>query len=168
MAIFGKSPCQKVFKLPLYCHNVWNTCPKWINIVFLDGPSKYINFIWFLGGPKSDLMTSLWRHLDNLHKFLYSFEKTIKSYWSMPNFKSISFKMAVLQGGGQNLPSPCVCYPKDPMWNRVNHQVIVKLLRGVLFIVRAGNGIIKTDFMYTNTINFLTKMKIGIHLEELK
>ena len=37
----------------------------------------------------------------------------------MPNFKSISFKVAVLQGGGQNLPSPCVCYPKDPMWNRV-------------------------------------------------
>ena len=41
----------------------------------------------------------------------------------MPNFKSISFKMAVLQGGGgeggKNLPSPCVCYPKDPMWNRV-------------------------------------------------
>ena len=37
----------------------------------------------------------------------------------MPNFKSISFKMAMLQGGGQNLPSPCVCYPKDPMWNRV-------------------------------------------------
>ena len=28
--------------------------------------------------------------------------------------------MAVLQGSGQNLPSPCVCYPKDPMWNRVN------------------------------------------------
>ena len=27
--------------------------------------------------------------------------------------------MVVLQGGGQNLPSPCVCYPKDPMWNRV-------------------------------------------------
>ena len=26
----------------------------------------------------------------------------------MPNFKSISFKMAVLQGGGQNLP-PYVC-----------------------------------------------------------
>ena len=38
----------------------------------------------------------------------------------MPNFKSISFKMAVLQGGGQNLPSPCVCHSKDPMWNRVN------------------------------------------------
>ena len=28
--------------------------------------------------------------------------------------------MAVLQGGGQNLPSPCVCYLKHPMWNRVN------------------------------------------------
>ena len=27
----------------------------------------------------------------------------------MPNFKSISFKMAVLQGGGQNLPPPDVC-----------------------------------------------------------
>ena len=37
----------------------------------------------------------------------------------MPNFKSIFFKMAVLQGGGENLPSPCLCYPKDPMWNRV-------------------------------------------------
>ena len=32
----------------------------------------------------------------------------------MQNFKSISFKMAVLQGGGQNLPSPCLCYPKTP------------------------------------------------------
>ena len=27
----------------------------------------------------------------------------------MPNFKSISFKMAVLQGGGQILPPPHVC-----------------------------------------------------------
>ena len=27
----------------------------------------------------------------------------------MPNFKSISFQMAVLQGGGQNLPPPHVC-----------------------------------------------------------
>ena len=34
----------------------------------------------------------------------------------MPNLKSISFKLALLQGGGQ---IPCVCYPKDPMWNRV-------------------------------------------------
>ena len=31
--------------------------------------------------------------------------------------------MAVLQGGGQNLPSPCVCYPKDPMWNRVKIEI---------------------------------------------
>ena len=28
--------------------------------------------------------------------------------------------MAVLEGFGQNLPSPCVCYPKDPMWNKVS------------------------------------------------
>ena len=33
--------------------------------------------------------------------------------------------MAVLQGGGQNLPSPCVCYPKDPMWNRVKTKRVV-------------------------------------------
>ena len=43
----------------------------------------------------------------------------------MPNFKSISFKMAVLQGGEQNLPSPCVCYPKDPMWNRVKMKELL-------------------------------------------
>ena len=42
----------------------------------------------------------------------------------MPNFKSISFKTAVLQRGGQNLPSPCVCYPKDPMWDRVKGPLI--------------------------------------------
>ena len=41
-------------------------------------------------------------------------------------------------------------------------------LRGVLFIVRAGSDIIKTDFMHTKRTNFPTKMKIGIHLEELK
>ena len=132
MAIFEKSPCQKVVKLHLYCHNFWNTCSKWIKIVFLDSSchvlSKNINFIWFLGGPKFDLMTSLGRHLANLHKFLYSFEKTIKSYWSMPNFKSISFKMAVLQGGRQNLPSLCVCYPKDPIWNRVKDDRAFSLL----------------------------------------
>ena len=114
-AILGKSPCQKVVKLHLYCHDFWNTCPEWIQNVFLYSSchalSKNINFIWFLGGPKFDLMTSIWRHLANLHKFLYSFEKTIRIYLSMPNFKSISFKVAVLEGG--------VCYPKDPMWNRV-------------------------------------------------
>ena len=48
----------------------------------------------------------------------------------MPNFKSISFKMAVLQGGGQNLPSPCVCYPNDPMWNRVKPRS--KFIKGSL------------------------------------
>ena len=38
----------------------------------------------------------------------------------MPNFKSISFEMAVLQGLETNCPPPCMCYPKDPMWNGVN------------------------------------------------
>ena len=28
MAIFDKSPCQKVVKLRLYCHHISNTCPK--------------------------------------------------------------------------------------------------------------------------------------------
>ena len=39
----------------------------------------------------------------------------------MPNFKQISFRMAELQGAGIICPHPpmCVCYPKDPMWNRV-------------------------------------------------
>ena len=41
-------------------------------------------------------------------------------------------------------------------------------LRGVLFIVRAGGDIIKVKFMHTKRTNCLTKMKIGIHLEELK
>ena len=45
----------------------------------------------------------------------------------MSNFKSISFKMAVLQGGGQNLPSPCVCYPKDTMQNRVKNGMITSI-----------------------------------------
>ena len=30
--------------------------------------------------------------------------------------------MAVLQGCGQNLPSPYVCYPKDPIKDRVNDK----------------------------------------------
>ena len=41
-------------------------------------------------------------------------------------------------------------------------------LRGILFIVQAGNDIIKVDFMHTKRTNFLTKMKIGKPLEELK
>ena len=58
-------------------------------------------------------------------KFLYSFEKTITSYLSMPNFKFISFKMAVLHGGvgwAKSAPPMCVCYPKDLMCNRVNEN----------------------------------------------
>ena len=55
------------------------------------------------------MTTSLCRHLANLHKFLYSFENTMKSYLSIPNFKSISFKMALLQGDGQNLPPSSLC-----------------------------------------------------------
>ena len=116
MAIFEKRPCQKVVKLHLYCHNFWNTCPKWIKIVFLDSScdelSKNINFIWFLKGSKFELMMSLWHQLADLHKFVYSFKKTRRSYLSMPNFKSISFKMAVLQGGGGGkgrISPPHVC-----------------------------------------------------------
>ena len=41
-------------------------------------------------------------------------------------------------------------------------------LRGVLFIVRAGNDIVKEDFMHTKRTTFPTKIKIGIYLEELK
>ena len=45
---------------------------------------------------------------------------------------------------------------------------VMNVLRGVLFIVRAGSDIIKADFMHTKRTNFPTKMKIGRHLEELK
>ena len=41
-------------------------------------------------------------------------------------------------------------------------------LRGVSFIVRAGGDIIKAEFIHTKRTNCLTKMKYGIHLEELK
>ena len=76
--------------------------------------SKNINLNLFLGGPKFDLMTSLSRHLTKLHEFLYSFEKTTKSYLSMPNFKSISFKMAVLQGGRAESALPMCVLSKTP------------------------------------------------------
>ena len=42
------------------------------------------------------------------------------------------------------------------------------MLRGVLFIVQAGNDIIKADFLHTKRTTLPTEMKIGIHLEELK
>ena len=41
-------------------------------------------------------------------------------------------------------------------------------LRGVLFIVRAGNDIIKADFTHTKRTTFPTKMKTGMHIEEPK
>ena len=44
----------------------------------------------------------------------------------------------------------------------------LKQLSGVLFFVRVGNDIINTDFMHTKRTTFPTKMKIGIHLEEVK
>ena len=42
------------------------------------------------------------------------------------------------------------------------------VLRGVLFIVRARNDIIKADIKHTKRTPFPTETKIGIHLEELK
>ena len=43
-----------------------------------------------------------------------------------------------------------------------------EVLRGILFIVSAGNDIIKADFMPFKRTNFPTKMKIGVHLKEIK
>ena len=43
-----------------------------------------------------------------------------------------------------------------------------EVLRGVLFIVRAGGDIYKAEFMHTKRTNCLTKMKIGINLVKLK
>ena len=41
-------------------------------------------------------------------------------------------------------------------------------LRGVLFIVRAGNDIIKSHFIHAKRTSFPAKIIIGIHVEELK
>ena len=62
----------------------------------------------------------------------------------------------------------------DIIWNNLQptkfqaNLEVSEVLRGVLFIVRAGSDIIKTDFMHTKRTNFPTEMKTGIHLEELK
>ena len=45
---------------------------------------------------------------------------------------------------------------------------MIKQLRGVSFIVRAGNDIIKADSMHTKRTTFPTIMKIGKGLEELQ
>ena len=44
----------------------------------------------------------------------------------MPNFKSISFEMTELQGACRICPPPhvYVCYPKDPLWNRVKREAL--------------------------------------------
>ena len=53
--------------------------------------------------------------------------------------------MAVLHGGGgQNLPFPCMCYPKDPMWNRVKRESgPLKAYKGrkELWCIRKANSI---------------------------
>ena len=66
----------------------------------------------------------------------------------MPNFKSISFKMAVSQGGGQNLLSPCVCYPKDPLWNRVKLNDLCHLRTEISSVGLSDptNNCVQTDF----------------------
>ena len=48
------------------------------------------------------------------------------------------------------------------------YLLLANILRGVLFVVRAGNDIIKADFMHTKGTTFPTEMKISIRLEELK
>ena len=50
----------------------------------------------------------------------------------MTNLNPYHLKWLCYGGRGQNLPSPCVCYPKDPMRNRVNLQSI----RTFFFIIR--------------------------------
>ena len=72
-------------------------------------------------------MTSLRRNLANLHKFLYRFEKTIRSYLSMPNFESISFKMAVLQGGaGRICPHHVYVIQKTPSGIGLTFELIAR------------------------------------------
>ena len=47
-------------------------------------------------------------------------------------------------GGGQNLPFPCMCYPKDPMWNRAKRESgPLKAYKGrkELWCIRKANSI---------------------------
>ena len=64
----------------------------------------------------------------------------------MPNFKSIFFKMAVLQGDGQNPPN-CVCYPKDPCGIGLNHKTSREPQKVVKVVVLAD--ILSRDFLQT-------------------
>ena len=112
MTIFGKTHAKRWSIFHLCCHNFWNTCPKSIKIVYLDSCnhelSQNISFTWFLRGPKVDLMTSLWRHLPNLHKFYYIFKKIIRSYLSMPISNPYLLKWLIYAGRVESAPHVCV------------------------------------------------------------
>ena len=56
------------------------------------------------------------------------FEKTIKSYLSMPYFKYIYFDMTELGGGGQSLPPPLMC----ELSKRPNIPIGLIMIDGIL------------------------------------
>ena len=69
----------------------------------------------------------------------------------MPNFKSISFKMVVLQGDGQNLPFLWVCYPKDSMWNRVKNHLLTSHFLSKMMLLNNNHYQTAAYFLFPKT-----------------
>ena len=114
--------------------------------------SKNISFIWFLGGPKFDLMTSLWRHLANLHKFLHSFEKTIRSNLSMPNFKN-----DLIIGAGRRICPLHVCViQKTPCGTGLNQNMETACLLQVNYSTWLNICCIRKIILWKGTWQFIT------------
>ena len=69
-----------------------------------------------------------------------------------------------------NVPFSIWPFKNEPIINyaKIQITIICEVLRGILFIVSEEKDIIKADFMPFERATLPTKMKIGIHLEELK
>ena len=74
------------------------------------------------------------RHLGYLHKVFYIFEKRMKIYASVPNFKSTSFEMSYRKRVEAS-PLPNVCYSNDTMWKRVKERISF-----LVFYLRLGSA----------------------------
>ena len=68
--------------------------------------------------------------------------------------------MAVLQGCGQNLPSPCVCYPKDPIKDRVNDKRKQKVSKTPLVKDRPDNNSLTDNCKISQTVIFIKKLVV--------
>ena len=78
--------------------------------------------------------------------------------------------MAVLQGDGQNLPSQYVCYPKDPIWNKVKNGETLKVKRGCYTmkdIEKVSSGKVKYDSLTGKSIIDPTISRFGPYMNKI-